>query len=251
MTNKSILCIVEGEVTEIEILTQIKEYYIERDIEFIPFRTNIYHVYNTYIKEKEKSGPEIDMFIFLREFFDKENIIRDKKQNDFLGIYLFMDLEYHEPLARTYQDCIIDMLNIFNDPNENGLLYISYPMAEAFHHSYFPHAIYPFNKLGDLKKYKEFVKDHLCTNKINLQEISRENIDKIMINNIKQMNFLMSNIFCYPENYNIDQWSQIYIFEKLSAFINENKIIILSSFPFFLLEYLGEKLFLQWKTCDT
>ena len=80
MTNKSILCIVEGEVTEIEILTQIKEYYIERDIEFIPFRTNIYHVYNTYIKEKEKSGPEIDMFIFLREFFDKENIIGDRSK---------------------------------------------------------------------------------------------------------------------------------------------------------------------------
>ena len=45
-----------------------------------------------------------------------------------------MDLDRHEPLSSRYLDCVPEMLNLFNNETENGKLYISYPMVEAFKH---------------------------------------------------------------------------------------------------------------------
>lgn len=242
MTSKSILCIVEGEVTEIKILHKLNKVYIGKNINFLPIKTNIYHFYQTYSSETEKVGDDIDIFLFLKRF-DTKGILAGKEPEDFLGIYLFMDLDRHEPSANQLLNCIPDMLKIFNNHSGNGQLYISYPMSEAFWHA----IIDKETSLIDTgKKYKAYVGEHRL--KLN----HRDDFNQSFIAQIKQMNYLLNDTFNFPQNYQIDDWSQSDIYtNQLCKYIEpNNEVLVLSPFALFLLEYLGKPLFLEWQAFD-
>lgn len=254
MTSKSILCIVEGEVTEVKILNKLNQEYIGRNIDFLPICTNIYHFYHAYLQEVREIGDDIDIFLFLKQF-DKKEILKDKEPEDFLGIYLFMDLDKHEPLAKDYLNCIPDMLDIFDNHSENGKLYISYPMVEAFQHSYHENQLFNFQKIGNFKKYKKMVVENTLSELKCIDDLHCVDsviIENIMINNIKQVNKLIDENFSFPLEYQIDNWSQLVIYaNQFEKYIQpNNEVLVLSPFALFLLEYLGEKLFLEWQAID-
>ena len=77
MGNKSILCVVEGEVSEVKILKKLSAEFIQRDIDFVPIATNIYHFYHAYHKEVQEIGNEIDMFLFIKQY-DKKGVLQGK-----------------------------------------------------------------------------------------------------------------------------------------------------------------------------
>ena len=189
MSSKNILCVVEGEATEPKILKKLNAEFIARNSDFISIGTNIYHMYHKYTKEREEVGDEIDMFIFLKKF-DKNDVLKDKSKRDFRAIYLFMDLDRHEPLSSRYLDCVPEMLNLFNNETENGKLYISYPMVEAFKHpiSDINHQI---SKIELGSKYKTHV-SAICDKKLeNYQHLSKDTISKYFLEHIKNTLALM------------------------------------------------------------
>lgn len=239
MTSKSILCIVEGELAETKILYKLNEKYIHRNLEFIKIKTNIYHFYNSYLKEISEIGDDIIMLSFLQKF-DKSGVLKGKKPNDFLAIYLFMDLDRHEPLSNKLLDCIPNMLKIFNNHKENGKLYISYPMVEAFWHNIFDKET-SLIELGG--RYKAYVGEH------RLKFNHRDDFNQSFIAQIKQMNYLLNDTFNFPQDYQIDDWSQSNVYaNQLSKYIEpNNEVLVLSPFALFLLEYLGKPLFLEWQ----
>ena len=252
MTNKQILCIVEGEVSEVEILKKLNEEFIRKKIEFVPLCTNIYHIYHAYLKEQEEIGSSINMFLFLKIKYDKNGVLKDKKERDFLGIYLFLDFDGHEPLAQNYTACIPKMLRLFDNHKENGKLYISYPMVESFYHPIYGCDICEVFKIASGKKYKKYI--HKITyNKFELiDDLHKETLNQNLIAHLKQANLLVHNNFEFPSNYNIDEWAQLSIYEnQLNKYIlNNNSVFVFSSFVLFLLEYLGENLFLEWKNLN-
>lgn len=239
---KSILCIVEGKVAEGKILNKLNREYIHRNIEFVKIETNIYHFYNAYLKEISEIGNDIIMLSFLQKF-DGSGVLKGKKPNDFLAIYLFMDLDRHEPLSNKLLDCIPNMLQIFNNQNENGKIYISYPMVEAFWHDIFEKETSSIELGGGYKAY-------VGNNRLKL--VNKSDFDKSLITQIKQMNYLLYDEFNFPQNYQIDDWSQSVIYTNQSEKYIQPKqqCLVLSPFALFLLEYLGKELFLEWQKLD-
>ncbi|OOF38645.1 hypothetical protein BKK50_11415 [Rodentibacter rarus] len=67
MNKRNILCVTEGARTEVNILEHLNQIFIQRDITFIPFSTNIYVVYNDYLKFKGDNDDDFDMFIFSKK----------------------------------------------------------------------------------------------------------------------------------------------------------------------------------------
>lgn len=249
MTKKSILCIVEGEVNEVKILNKINQEYIGENIEFVPICTNIYHFYHAYLKYYDNEiGDNNETFLFLQEY-DKSGVIQHKKRRDFLAIYLFMDLDRHEPLANDYLNCIPTMLSIFDNHSENGKLYISYPMIEAFQHPILGKET-SLIELGS--KYKNYINKNRLKEFSGIKFISKENLNHSFISYIKQMNYLFYDKFNFPQNYQIESWSQSDIYaNQLEKYIEpNNEVLVLSPFALFLLEYLGDKIFNYWQAID-
>ena len=250
MSSKNILCVVEGEATEPKILKKLNAEFIARNSDFISIGTNIYHMYHKYTKQREEVGDEIDMFIFLKQF-DKDNVLKDKSKRDFRAIYLFMDLDRHEPSSIRYLDCVPEMLNLFNNETENGKLYISYPMVEAFKHpiSDINHQI---SKIELGSKYKTHV-SAICDKKLeNYQHLSKDTISKYFLEHIKNTNYLINDNSSYPIIYESqfqEKFTQDIIYRnQLEKFISsKNEVLVLSPFALFLLEYLGKPLFKEWK----
>lgn len=259
MNKRNILCVTEGVKTEIQILEQLNQVFIQRDITFIPFSTNIYVVYNDYLKFKGgHNDDEFDMFIFLKRY-DKNNILENKKRNDFTDILLFMDLDRHhldgiEDLLeyKKLLNCLPEMLNLFNDSIENGKLFISYPMVEAFKHPI------KNNELWDIslgKQYKSYTHD-ICDKKLenfNNHFLNKEQWSKFLLPHVSIANFIINQNFNYPMSYQeIHEFHQSVIYQKqCQDYITpHNKCLVLSPFALFLLEYLGEKLFSEWQNID-
>ena len=201
MDKKYFLFITEGQVTEVRIIRALNEIFIQSDIEFLRICTNIYHLYHAYLKEKEDVEDEIDMFIFLKQY-DKKDVLKTIKKNDIRSIYLFMDLDAHEPLAERYPECLPEMFELFNNETENGKLYVSYPMVEAFQHPLKPsREVYSILPQPPDLDYKSFININKSTDLSGIKFITKENWINSFIKHLKTANFLINENLLSIPNY--------------------------------------------------
>ena len=243
-----IAIISEGEKTEKQIINNLQRNFpaFSNKIIFLSYKTNIYKLF----KEIERD-EDIDIINLLKERQIKANEVREDVQeidvsninsDDISQIYLFFDYDGHD--SEYSNEKISQMIEIFNNETENGKLYISYPMVEALKHikkdnldvnNYLVKAKIRIN-------YKNLVS--LNTDYENLVNLTKENWIFIIYENLKRCLFLfeIKNINYEIYSKRIDQES---IFNKqLDKYISkEEKVLVLSAFPFFLIEYFGEEFF--------
>ncbi|WP_405352151.1 hypothetical protein [Fusobacterium animalis] len=136
------------------------------------------------------------------------------------------------------------MLNKFDNETENGKLYISYPMVEALKHIKKDN-LDVNNYLVEAKtriNYKNLVS--LNTDYENLLTLTKRNWLFIISENLKRCLFLLEITNINYEIYS-NMINQESIFNKqLDKYISEEeKVLVLSAFPFFLIEYFGEEFF--------
>ena len=136
------------------------------------------------------------------------------------------------------------MLNKFDNETENGKLYISYPMVEALKHLK-KDKLDINNYLVEAKtriNYKNFVSQN--TDYENLVNLTKGNWFFIISENLKRCSFLLEITNITYEIYS-NMINQESIFNKqLDKYISqEEKVLVLSAFPFFLIEYFGEEFF--------
>ena len=243
-----IAIISEGEKTEKQIINNLENNFttFSNKIIFLSYKANIYNLFRE-IEEDE----DIDIISLLKEKQIKANKIRNDVENidvsninsdDISQIYLFFDYDGHTKNASDEE--IVKMLNKFGNETENGKLYISYPMVEALKHLK-KDKLDVNNYLVEAKtriNYKNFVSQN--TDYENLVNLTKENWFFIIFENLKRCLFLfeIKNI-----NYKIysNMINQESIFNKqLDKYISkEEKVLVLSAFPFFLIEYFGEEFF--------
>ena len=243
-----IAIISEGEKTEKQIINNLQRNFpaFSNKIIFLSYKTNIYKLF----KEIERD-EDIDIINLLKERQIKANEVREDVQeidvsninsDNISQIYLFFDYDGHTDNASDEE--IVKMLNKFDNETENGKLYISYPMVEALKHikkdnldvnNYLVKAKIRIN-------YKNLVS--LNTDYENLVNLTKENWIFIIYENLKRCLFLfeIKNINYEIYSKRIDQES---IFNKqLDKYISkEEKVLVLSAFLFFLIEYFGEEFF--------
>ena len=246
-----ILCVTEGEKTEVNIINRLQSVFSNKKIEIICFGTNIYQLYP---KVKDEDPHFLDTFPLLQEISkmnkgNKDDVLSKYSRNDISEIYLFFDLDKHDNLASTYPNCFDEMLEIFDNETENGKLYVSYPMVESFKHIITERETYDISQ-GSTYKNHVSKNCHQKLEKFYNRPLNRLEWSVYFLEHIKATNFLIRDSFSYPEKYSdvIDAFSQTSIYKnQCKKFINvNNHVLILSPFASFLLEYLGEPLFNEW-----
>ena len=243
-----IAIISEGEKTEKQIINNLENNFknFSNKIIFLSYKANIYNLFRE-IKEDE----DIDIISLLKEKQIKANKIRNDVENidvsninsnDISQIYLFFDYDGHTENASDEE--IAKMLNKFDNETENGKLYISYPMVEALKHLK-KDKLDINNYLVEAKtriNYKNFVSQN--TDYENLVNLTKEDWFFIISENLKRCLFLLEIANINYEIYS-NMINQESIFNKqLDKYISkEEKVLVLSAFPFFLIEYFGEEFF--------
>ena len=243
-----IAIISEGEKTEKQIINNLENNFttFSDKIIFLSYKANIYNLFRE-IEEDE----DIDIISLLKEKQIKANKIRNDVENidvsninsdDISQIYLFFDYDGHD--SEYSNEKIRQMIEIFNNETENGKLYISYPMVEALKHLK-KDKLDINNYLVEAKtriNYKNFVSQN--TDYENLVNLTKGNWLFIISENLKRCLFLLEITNINYEIYS-NMINQESIFNKqLDKYISkEEKVLVLSAFPFFLIEYFGEEFF--------
>ena len=130
-TEKSkILVIVEGEKTDVELMAKLFDIYgISHSHRIVPYRTNIYLLYDAMFKDNDPESMDIQQILKEREHReDYLRILNDR----YTDILLIFDFDPQDP--RYTKDKITAMANFFTESSDMGKLYINYPMVEAFYH---------------------------------------------------------------------------------------------------------------------
>ena len=131
----SLLFIVEGEKREQDLLSSLSALFSPKsDPIIIPVSMNIYMLYALL----QKDGFYTDIVEVLREQVPaaKEKL-QGYSRDSFSGVYLFFDFDKQANNLRNgteadYSNTLRKMLDRFGDATEDGKLYLSYPMVEAF-----------------------------------------------------------------------------------------------------------------------
>ena len=244
-----IAIISEGEKTEKQIINNLENNFttFSNKIIFLSYKTNIYKLF----KEIERD-EDIDIISLLKERQIKANEVRKDVQeidvsninsDDISQIYLFFDYDGHDP--EYSNEKISQMIEIFNNETENGKLYISYPMVEALKHIKKDNLDIN-NYLVEAKtriNYKNLVS--LNTDYENLLTLSKRNWLFIISENLKRCLFLfeLKKSIDYAIYNNIINQKSIFNKQLDKYILKEEKVLVLSAFPFFLIEYFGEEFF--------
>lgn len=239
-----ILLVVEGTDREITLFENISSIFFAGKNKVItilaPADMNIYMLYTLLRKDEF----ETDALEVIRENSQKaREALKEYKRDDFSEIYYFFDFDEQgnnipDKYKMKNEDALKEMLNIFNNETENGKLYISYPMVEAFRDrkedSCLTKSGNCFRNRIDFAKYKN------DSAPINDVHVSKYNflIWKCIVNCfIKRICCLFQLESMSREEY-INRISPISVNEKIMVpYKNKAEVFILSALPEFLLDY--------------
>lgn len=172
----------------------------------------------------------------IRERSEKNKTELDGLERDDIDqIYLFFDYDGYASLAT--DEKITQMLVHFDNETENGKLYVSYPMIEAYRdlNSFLPfkdNVVQAKENIG----YKGIVGGR--SQFLDLRQFGRDTWKHVITENLCKSNYIVNDNYTLPDN----TPEQTEIFEKqLDKYIEpSNQVAVLSAFPFFIDEYFEE-----------
>lgn len=230
-----IVFILEGRKAEPKIVESLEKCFFKNGkiILKLIFGTSIYTLY-----KKLKEDEYLDILEILRKMSrENEETLSGIKRRNVSSVFLFFDQDTH--CTNSCEEKLEYLLEFFNNENENGKLYISYPMVEALKD------IENFNwDTRKNKEYKSYISKSLIKyDLINLSFSQNYNIEiwnLINIYNWCKANLLLNqNINC-PLYNELIGFKQKIIFDKQSQ--NSPEVISLSAFPFFIANYFKEEI---------
>lgn len=239
---KKILLIVEGAKTEVDLFSRLGDIYgdLGDKFSFFSYNTNIYQLYRNIIAYGKDFVDTQDVL----KKMCKTNSEKEMLNQKFAYIYLIFDYDAQDPSYDS--DKLKELIDLFDEETERGLLFLNYPMME----SYLDHQNYNFNKykkneiaLQKLngKYYKALVKKRGFKKPlIKYDEIDFENLMKL---NLKKAFWLVNCNDLTYHNY-LNKLTNIHILEIiLEKVLTENKIPVLNTSVYFLVSYYGKKYF--------
>lgn len=250
---KVILCVTEGEKTEVKIIPQLQKYFMTHDkLEIISFEAEIYQFYRQI---KDLNDDFLDTFAVLKIRHPQDDIFKQYTRSDIAEIYLFFDYDGHATQAD--DQAIIEMLSYFKNETDMGKLYISYPMIEAFKD---PLPSPPSNipkkiLISSGSQYKKIVNQEQTNQHFHkIGSLQKSDWEQQLILHLKTGHFITQQLFTLPDYKTvISALNQASIFhhQKTQYIDIAKEIAILSVLPFFLVEYLGNPLLENWQSLDT
>jgi hypothetical protein len=250
----TILLVFEGGKTEPSIFDNIKNVFFKNQesqrIVYAIFGANILKLW-----KELNEVPDFDTVIMLRDIIRNKEDLKDISRNNVSEIHLFFDFEGHLPEKPLDAYCAIiyEMLMFFDEETEHGKLWISYPMVEALKHTY-----------------RKLTKCFDCIQNINENTGYKEKVGKISdfqdarhytfpdwchiiaINTRKAVCLVNCgySVPAYREASSALKQMRIFEAQKKRFILLNSSVVVLSSFPFFLLYYFGEKLYKEARFDD-
>lgn len=258
-----ILLVLEGQKEEPKIMATIKSLFFDRGKEHVlcSYGTDAYTLWKD-IKEHTESGYDVDVFRIVKNRMqsrgDHSLDAYDSYSVD--AIYMFFDYDPQNDKVglQRLNTVVSELIEMFDDPMENGQIFISYPMAEALYYENdipsdaFMSATVPLRNCRGFKSWANRYYIARCRNAIlgnrNKQLCTAEQAKdtfcelKRKWTELVRMNTAKANLICNGNKSlptDVAMITQSSIFQhELSDFVDsKDAVSILSAFPMFLFEY--------------
>lgn len=229
-----ILIIVEGPKTEVALMRKLLGIYgISDNHEIYSYKTNIYELYNR-LPDDPKEYEYIDLLQILkdREQDPKKLNLLNQNYSDVIMIFDF------DPQDDQFSPTKIKRLaDYFVESTDMGKLYINYPMVESFYHmKSIPDLDYDkyFTSMDVLKNKKfKFVVRQICRDgDYRKFAADRNECNSVIKQNLNKACTLTNTEFCIP--------SESQILEEELKLLEDDKISILNTCVFYIVEYNSE-----------
>ncbi|MEF9961297.1 MAG: hypothetical protein RR863_02465 [Erysipelotrichaceae bacterium] len=249
MSKNKVAFIVEGSRTEPQIVENLRKcIFVNLDIEVITlsYSFNIYQLWlalNEYnfnadlidiINEKNKNN---------KAYLKKFGTLKSEK---FSEVYLFFDYDGHQrnlPLGINGDEVIKEMLKTFNNETELGKLIVSYPMVEAIR-DYSEERGICFRCISEAHincRYKEQTSDFVKFQNIN--NLDENDWNELLIIFLRRCTCLLG-LANWSDYVNKEITPEIIFDHQFKNFIEPyKKVLVLSAFAEFLVEFYGRYLF--------
>ena len=241
---KKVLVLVEGEKRDVGVMEKLFGVYPELDANYqiVPYRTNIYVLYNDYFNNNDTPG-DLDLLQILksREQDPEQKKIFDDRYTDILLIF---DLDPHDTMFT--EEKIRRLQAHFCESSDMGKLYLSYPMIEAFYHmSDIPDDDYQNRTVSidelQQKKYKERVHKETRGNDYNKYITGRSDLNYVVLENIRKAYRLLEQ-----DVEVVNKWREIDlsgVLDKQLGFLQEHYLHVLCTCVIYIYDYNCELLF--------
>jgi len=264
--SNTILLVFEGEKIEGQVFNSIKKFFFTdssgKQIIRSSYNAEIYQLWN-----EVKDDADLDIVEVLKQRPDSD--IKDLERKDVSEVHLFFDHDGHshsdkisqkfslQDYNKYYYEMIKNLLSTFNNESERGKLWLSYPMIEAIKHctnnpaDCFKDALLD---LSDNINYKKIIDE--ISNYKDIKKYDENTWHYLTMINIQRTFCLVNNTYEAVSDYqSIKNW-----FDQNAIIVNliqenqykkfilpKNKVVALSPFPLFLINYFGETYFNECK----
>lgn len=222
--------LVEGEKTDVKLMTHLLEVYGLNDgYEIVSYNTNIYTLYKQMFADHDPSSYDLVQVLKEREPNSEKKIIFDQTFSDILLVF---DFDAHAPDFSPEK--IREMVDYFHESSDMGKLYLNYPMVESFYHmqsipdpNYYTYTA----SIPEGRQYKTRVscitgdQRKFATTKGECDVVIRQNIEK-------------SNQITTSEGNDILPASQKEILNvQLDSLLSTQNVFVLCTCPFYIVDY--------------
>lgn len=190
MNNRNILLLVEGEAAEVGLFNKIFECFPQMGYSkdnIIVYKTNLWVLIGdlkNYFGDDWHEQKEINFLNYIRFSEKLKGQAKKLDGKKITDIYLVFDFERQD--LRFNGSDIENMQKFFSDPTRNGMLYINYPMVEAYKHLQKPlpdkKYLDRICKCSDLTEYKSAVNSG--SHFKDLRKLGREEFKQLLIHNL-------------------------------------------------------------------
>ncbi len=231
-----ILCIFEGERRDIEYFESLYRHFFSTEAKIqCSYGNNLYHL----LRELEEDS-DLDIVELIRESEivpANEELLRGIERDEIAQVFLFFDMEAQDTLYSAEK--LHQLVECFGEETEFGKLYVSYPMVEALRHvpsweDFMTLSVTAEQCRGKVYKGLSVQQPRVIPD--DHRKLTRDHWQDLI-------NYTTTKARTLTDTTSPEFPSQLAIAEKQSQVLkDDNKIYVMSAFPFFLREYFGEEI---------
>ena len=241
MSEKNILLLVEGESTETTFFDNYgKSLMGESNIKIVSYKCNIYAFYN-FLKEYDFQIDLVDgLLLWTQTSEEEKKILANKK---FIRKYLVFDFDFQENSYSFEQkvEILKQMSSHFNNESDNGLLFINFPMFEAYREKLINQQ--PATFVVDRTNYKDVIDKR--GKKIDASKLKHEDFIQLIRESLFIESFILNEHSKKLDYSNIvNSWYDSSILEsQLQKIEKDGTIYCYNSSVQMAMSYFGEKFY--------
>ncbi len=251
--SSNVLFVFEGKRAEPNIARNLRETILDRDSKLIVQTSYGMSIYNLFNKVTEDEYFDTYEFI-VQELENRDNptdddiaVIAIEDPDDISEIYLFFDYDCH--CSNADDNKINQMVGLFNDAQDKGLICVSYPMVEAIRHQRGHDPEYLTHSTVDLRNYKRWVNTDPEIDKQfhNWGLYTLDTWSSITKQHLSRVNYLLKDSLGLPT----EPVCMVEVFEnQMGKHRPNDQIAVISGFPLMLLDFYGDDTYRMLEVAD-